>query len=191
MPNVRLGRIRPWAIIGTREDGSRPRQTRGRRSVGALPLRRRRSHPADAEVRRKALGRRRGAGAGLSTGGFLAAALRTGLATRRRIRLSLSSSEGLFMRAPVGCFRAAAAPGGSRLVRAGPPPRPDGNSGRCACPEPQTTGSAGTAGTLPTFTHQPVSRVGAQRTPRASSRATATRHATSTVRTNTGQPRWS
>jgi hypothetical protein len=34
MPNVRLGRIRRWAIIGTREDGSRPRQTRGRRSVG-------------------------------------------------------------------------------------------------------------------------------------------------------------
>ncbi len=29
----------------------------------------------------------------------------------------------------------------------GPPPRPDGNSGRYACPKP--TGSAGTAGTLP------------------------------------------
>ena len=43
----------------------------------------------------------------------------------------------------------------------GPPPRPDSNSGRCACPKPRT-GSAGTAGTLPTFTHQPVSRVGAQ-----------------------------
>jgi hypothetical protein len=42
----------------------------------------------------------------------------------------------------------------------GPPPRPGGNSGRCACPEPE--GSAGTAGTLPTFTHQPVGRVGAQ-----------------------------
>jgi hypothetical protein len=41
----------------------------------------------------------------------------------------------------------------------GPPPRPDGNSGRCACPE---QGSAGTAGTLPTFTHMPVGRVGAQ-----------------------------
>jgi hypothetical protein len=44
----------------------------------------------------------------------------------------------------------------------GAPPRPDGNSGRCACPKPQTAGSAGTAGTLPTFTHQPVGRVGAQ-----------------------------
>ena len=43
----------------------------------------------------------------------------------------------------------------------GPPPRPGGNSGRCACPEP-ATGSAGTAGTLPTFTHRPVGRVGAQ-----------------------------
>jgi hypothetical protein len=41
----------------------------------------------------------------------------------------------------------------------GPPPRPDGNSGRCACPEQS---SAGTAGTLPTFTHMPVGRVGAQ-----------------------------
>jgi hypothetical protein len=46
---------------------------------------------------------------------------------------------------------------------AGPPPRPGGNSGRCACPEPTTnTGSAGTAGALPTFTHMPVGRVGAQ-----------------------------
>ena len=43
----------------------------------------------------------------------------------------------------------------------GPPPRPDGNSGRCACPEPQR-GSAGTAGTLPMFTHRPIGRVGAQ-----------------------------
>jgi hypothetical protein len=42
----------------------------------------------------------------------------------------------------------------------GPPPRPDGNSGRCACPKPK--GSAGTAGALPTFTHRPLSRVGAQ-----------------------------
>jgi hypothetical protein len=44
----------------------------------------------------------------------------------------------------------------------GPPPRPGGNSGRCACPEPTNSGSAGTAGTLPTFTHRPVGRVGAQ-----------------------------
>jgi hypothetical protein len=44
----------------------------------------------------------------------------------------------------------------------GPPPRPGGNSGRCACPKPRTAGSAGTAGTLPTFTHRPVGRVGAQ-----------------------------
>jgi len=43
---------------------------------------------------------------------------------------------------------------------AGPPPRSDGNSGRCACPEPK--GPAGTAGALPTFTHRPVGRVGAQ-----------------------------
>jgi hypothetical protein len=42
----------------------------------------------------------------------------------------------------------------------GPPPRPGGNSGRCACPRPK--GPAGTAGALPTFTHQPVGRVGAQ-----------------------------
>ncbi|MFI5091358.1 MAG: hypothetical protein ACHP7P_15050 [Terriglobales bacterium] len=41
----------------------------------------------------------------------------------------------------------------------GPPPRPGGNSGRCACPEQS---SAGTAGTLPTFTHRPVGKVGAQ-----------------------------
>jgi len=41
----------------------------------------------------------------------------------------------------------------------GPPPRPGGNSGRCACPEQR---SEGTAGTLPTFTHRPVGRVGAQ-----------------------------
>jgi hypothetical protein len=42
----------------------------------------------------------------------------------------------------------------------GPPPRPDGNSGRCTCPKPK--GLAGTAGTLPTFTHRPVGRVGAE-----------------------------
>ena len=42
----------------------------------------------------------------------------------------------------------------------GPPPRPDGHSGRCACPEPK--GSEGTARALPTFTHRPVGRVGAQ-----------------------------
>ena len=41
----------------------------------------------------------------------------------------------------------------------GPPPRPGGNGGRCACPEQS---SEGTAGTLPTFTHRPVGRVGAQ-----------------------------
>src|ERR671922_2038237 len=44
----------------------------------------------------------------------------------------------------------------------GPPPRPGGDGGRCACPEPTNSGSAGTAGTLPTFTHTPVGRVGAQ-----------------------------
>ncbi len=38
----------------------------------------------------------------------------------------------------------------------GPPPRPDGNSGRCACPQPRRA-RRGTAGTLPTFTHRPVS----------------------------------
>jgi hypothetical protein len=42
----------------------------------------------------------------------------------------------------------------------GPPPRPDANGGRSACPKP--TGSAGTAGTLPTFTHRPVGSVSAQ-----------------------------
>ncbi|MCA1709118.1 MAG: hypothetical protein LC808_39895, partial [Actinobacteria bacterium] len=42
-----------------------------------------------------------------------------------------------------------------------PPTRPGGNSGRCACPEPRQ-GSAGTAGTPPTFTHRPVGRVGDQ-----------------------------
>jgi hypothetical protein len=44
----------------------------------------------------------------------------------------------------------------------GPPPRPSDNGGRCACPEPTNAGSAGIAGTLPTFTHTPVGRVGAQ-----------------------------
>jgi hypothetical protein len=44
----------------------------------------------------------------------------------------------------------------------GPPPRPGGNSGRCACPKPTNSGSASTAGTLPTFTHVPVGRVDAQ-----------------------------
>jgi hypothetical protein len=42
-----------------------------------------------------------------------------------------------------------------------PPTRPGGNSGRCACPKPRQ-GSAGTAGTSPTFTHRPVGRVGDQ-----------------------------
>jgi hypothetical protein len=51
----------------------------------------------------------------------------------------------------------------------GPPPRPDGNSGRCACPKPE--GLAGTAGALPTFTHMPVGRVGAPALPRGHRRA--------------------
>jgi hypothetical protein len=42
----------------------------------------------------------------------------------------------------------------------GPPPRPDGNSGMRLPRTPK--GSAGTAGTLPTFTHMPVGRLGAQ-----------------------------
>jgi len=41
-----------------------------------------------------------------------------------------------------------------------PPPRPGGNGGRYACPDPE--GTAGTAGALPTFTHTPAGRVGAQ-----------------------------
>jgi len=52
------------------------------------------------------------------------------------------------------------APRGAATTTTSTPPRPDGNSGRCACPTPE--GMAGTAGTLPTFTHRPLGRVGAQ-----------------------------
>jgi hypothetical protein len=65
---------------------------------------------------------------------------------------------------PSPCGRLSRPPrcGATRTTTTGPPPRPGGNSGRCACPEPTNSGSAGTAGTLPTFTHRPVGRVGAQ-----------------------------
>ena len=65
---------------------------------------------------------------------------------------------------PSPCGRLSRPPrcGATRTTTTGPPPRPGGNSGRCACPEPTNSGSAGTARTLPTFTHMPVGRVGAQ-----------------------------
>jgi hypothetical protein len=45
-------------------------------------------------LRERTQGRRRGAGAGFSAGGLLTASLRTGLAGRPRIRLSMSTSGG-------------------------------------------------------------------------------------------------
>ena len=65
---------------------------------------------------------------------------------------------------PSPCGRLSRPPrcGATRTTTTGPPPRLGGNGGRCACPEPTNSGSAGTAGTLPTFTHRPVGRVGAQ-----------------------------
>jgi hypothetical protein len=62
---------------------------------------------------------------------------------------------------PSPCGRLSRPPwwGVTPTTTTGPPPRPDGNNGRCACPEPS---SEGTAGVLPTFTHRPVDRVGAQ-----------------------------
>jgi hypothetical protein len=59
------------------------------------------------------------------------------------------------------------------MTTTGRPPRPGGNSGRCAAPNP--AGSAGTAGALPTLTDTPVGRVAAQLYPRTSPGATATR----------------
>jgi hypothetical protein len=83
--------------------------------------RRARSSPRRADRSRSArvgsAARRR---CGLSAGGFLAAARRTGLATRRRIRLSMSTrSWVLVMRAPVGRVRVAVVPGGSLVLLAG------------------------------------------------------------------------
>ena len=62
----------------------------------------------------------------------------------------------------------------------GPPPRPVGNSGPCACPEPE--GPAGTAGTLPTFTINRSAGSAPSSTPGASPRSTATRRAASPAR---------
>ena len=65
-----------------------------------------------------------------------------------------------------------------------PPPRPGGDSGRCACPEPK--GSAGTAGALPTFTNHRSAGSAPSFTPAASPNSTATRHPASPARrTNT------
>jgi hypothetical protein len=102
----------------------------------------------------------------------LARAARVGFrvlaAVRRRCRYSpATSSHPLVPRAhwtPSPCGRLSRPPrwGVTPTATTGPPPRPGGHSGRCACPEPTNPGSAGTAGTLPTFTHTPVGRVGAQ-----------------------------
>jgi hypothetical protein len=64
----------------------------------------------------------------------------------------------------------------------GPPPRPDGNGGRCACPAPATAGPAGTAGALPTFTINRSAGSAPSCTPGASPRGTATRRAASPAR---------
>jgi hypothetical protein len=68
---------------------------------------------------------------------------------------------------PSPCGRLSRPPrwGVTPTTTTGPPPRPGGNGGRCACPIP-LAGSGGTAGALPTFTHTPVGRVGAQLYPR-------------------------
>jgi hypothetical protein len=55
------------------------------------------------------------------------------------------------------------------MTTTGPPPRPGGNSGRCAAPT--LAGSAGTAGALPTLTHTPFGSVAAQLLPRGHRRA--------------------
>ena len=44
----------------------------------------------------------------------------------------------------------------------GPPPRPGGHSGRCACPEPTNGGSGGHRRDASHVHHRPVRRVGAQ-----------------------------
>ena len=62
----------------------------------------------------------------------------------------------------------------------GPPPRPGDNSGRCACPD--RCGSAGAAGTLPTFTINRSAGSAPSSTPGASPRSTATRRAASPAR---------
>ena len=69
-----------------------------------------------------------------------------------------------------------------------PPPRPGGNSGRCACPEPDQ-GSAGTTGALPTFTSDRSAGSAPSFTPAASPRGTATHRAASPARSSTEQTR--
>jgi hypothetical protein len=68
-----------------------------------------------------------------------------------------------------------------------PLPRPGGNSGRCACPDPE--GPAGTAGTLPTFTMIRSAGSAPSYTPVASPRGTATRRAASPARWDSGRER--
>ena len=60
------------------------------------------------------------------------------------------------------------------------PPHPGGNSGRCACPEPE--GPAGTAGMLPTFTLNRSAGSASSYTPVHRRAATATRRAASPAR---------
>ena len=70
----------------------------------------------------------------------------------------------------------------------GPPPRPDGHSGRCACPEPRRVRRA-PPGRFPRSLTDRLAGSAPSCTPGASPRATATRPAASTARTENGRPR--
>jgi hypothetical protein len=92
---------------------------------------------------------------------------------------------------PSPCGRLSRPPrcGATRTTTTGPPPRPGGNSERCACPEPPTRVRRAPPGRFPRSLIDRSAGSAPSCTPGASPRATATRPAASRARSATGRTR--